>query len=59
MLAPGYAEAALCAALGLLAGAIAVIGHRHLNARLDAVGEAAPATARDAPSSSHPARAIA
>ena len=59
MLAPGFAEAALCAALGLLAGAIAVIGHRHLKARLDAVSEAAPAAARGAPSSSHPARAIA
>jgi hypothetical protein len=36
MLAPGYAEAALCVCLGLLAGAIAVIGHRHLTGRLEA-----------------------
>ena len=59
MLAPGYAEAALCVTLGLLAGAIAVIGHRRLKARLDAVDQAAPAVARSAPPSSHPARAIA
>jgi len=59
MLAPGYAEAGLCAALGLLAGAIAVIGHRHLKARLDAAEQTAPAAARPAPPSSHPARAIA
>lgn len=35
VLAPGYAEAALSVTLGLLAGAVAVIGHRHLMARLE------------------------
>lgn len=34
MLAPGFAEAGLCACLGLLAGAIAVIGHRHLTGKI-------------------------
>ncbi|WP_372783708.1 MotA/TolQ/ExbB proton channel family protein [Phenylobacterium sp.] len=59
VLAPGLAEAMLSLGLGLLAGAIAVIGHRHLQFRLNAVGQAAPAAARAAPPSSHPARAIA
>jgi len=34
MLAPGFAEALLCVCLGLLAGAIAVIGHRHLTGKM-------------------------
>jgi hypothetical protein len=36
ILAPGFAEALLSVTLGLLAGAIAMIGHRHLTARLQA-----------------------
>jgi|GEM_PF-1310655 len=38
IMAPGFAEALLSAMLGLLAAAIAVIGHRHLKARLYSVG---------------------
>lgn len=34
VLAPGFAEATLCAALGLLAAAIATIGHRHIQSKL-------------------------
>jgi biopolymer transport protein ExbB/TolQ len=50
VLAPGLAEAMLSAGLGLLAAAIAVIGCRHLQARL-AAAQAADATsaARHAP----------
>lgn len=43
VMAPGFAEATLSAALGLLAAAIAVIGHRHLKASL--YGAAAPSEA--------------
>jgi hypothetical protein len=45
VLAPGYAEAALSVALGLLAGAIAVIGHRHLGMRLEPLAQSGPAAA--------------
>jgi MotA/TolQ/ExbB proton channel family len=57
ILAPGLAEASLCLCLGLLAGAIATIGHRHLTGRAQAIAHAAPASA-DAPPA-HVARAIA
>lgn len=59
VLAPGFAEASLSVGLGLLAGAIAVVGGRHLKARLYAAGQDAPAVGRPASPSSHPARAIA
>ena len=59
VLAPGLAEASLSLGLGLLAAAIAIVGHRHLKARLHALDQAAPAAARPAPPLSHPARAIA
>ena len=50
VLAPGLAEASLSLGLGLLAAAIAVVGHRHLKARLHANEQAEPATAaRPAP----------
>ena len=50
VLAPGLAEAALSLGLGLLAAAIAVVGHHHLKARLHAVEPAqAEPTARTAP----------
>lgn len=45
ILAPGYAEALLSVALGLLAGAIATIAHRHLNGRApSAVAVTSPAS---------------
>jgi hypothetical protein len=56
VLAPGFAEAALSVALGLLAGAIAVIGHRHLTARRQ--GDAAARSAAAADPSAHMARVI-
>jgi len=59
VLAPGLAEAMLSLGLGLLAAAIAVLAHRHLQFRLGLAQRAAPAAARSAPPSSHPARAIA
>lgn len=50
MLAPGFAEAMLSISLGLLAGAIATVGHRHLTGRSQAVGHAASTgAAADAP----------
>lgn len=52
ILAPGLAEAGLCASLGLLAAAVAVIGHHHLKARLEAVqarNPTAPSLARADP----------
>lgn len=39
IMAPGWAEALLSAALGLLAAALGVIGHRHLQARLHTVAQ--------------------
>lgn len=58
ILAPGYAEALLSVALGLLAGAIATIGHRHLNGReMSAVAAQSPA--QNAAPSVHAERAIA
>jgi hypothetical protein len=59
VLAPGLAEASLSLGLGLLAAAIAVVGERHLQAKLRASGRAEPAAARPAPPLSDPARAIA
>ena len=56
MLAPGYAEAMLSITLGLLAGAIAVIGHRHLTGRAQAGALPAPA-APESPAT-HLARAM-
>lgn len=44
VVAPGLAEALLSAALGLLAAAIATIGHRHLKAKLYSLETAAPVT---------------
>lgn len=41
ILAPGLAEAALCLTLGLLAGAVATIGSRHLTGRAQTAGLAA------------------
>ena len=38
MLAPGFAEAALCITLGLLAGAVAIVGLRHLTGGQQAFG---------------------
>jgi biopolymer transport protein ExbB/TolQ len=50
VLAPGLAEASLSLGLGLLAAAIAVVGHRHLKAKLYAADQAQPAPAtRPAP----------
>jgi len=51
VLAPGFAEAGFCATLGLLAGAIAVIGSRHLTGRNQAAGAAASLPAANAPPS--------
>ncbi|MEO8112812.1 MAG: MotA/TolQ/ExbB proton channel family protein [Phenylobacterium sp.] len=45
ILAPGIAEGALCAALGLLAAAIAVIGHRHLKLQLYRLDQTNPVPA--------------
>lgn len=45
IMAPGFAEATFSLALGLLAAAIGVIGHRQLKARLQALGAASQATA--------------
>jgi hypothetical protein len=43
MLAPGYAEAMLCICLGLLAGAVALVGHRHLSGRMLSAAKASAA----------------
>jgi len=59
VLAPGYAEAALSVTLGLLAGAVAVIGHRHLQARLDTPTQSEPAVAAPSARPSDLARVIA
>jgi hypothetical protein len=59
VLAPGLAEATLSLGLGLLAAAIAIVGHRHLKTTLFALDQAEPSAARSAPPSPHPARAIA
>lgn len=60
ILAPGIAEGALAAALGLLAAAIAVIGHRHLKLKLYRLGQADPTSeAAPAPSVARQARAAA
>lgn len=56
VLAPGFAEAGFCVTLGLLAGAIGVIGHRHLTGRAERLGQPAPALAEAAPT--HLARAV-
>ncbi|HEY2357123.1 MAG TPA: MotA/TolQ/ExbB proton channel family protein [Phenylobacterium sp.] len=58
VLAPGLAEASLSLGLGLLTAAIAVVGHRHLKAKLHTLDQAEPAAQPAAPLS-HPARAIA
>lgn len=57
ILAPGFAEAALSLTLGLLAGAIAVIGHRHLTGRAQALTLTAPAIPESP--ATHLARAMA
>ena len=49
ILAPGFAEATLSVCLGLLAGAVALIGHRHLSGRAQALAHASPATAGTPP----------
>jgi hypothetical protein len=59
VLAPGYAEAALSVSLGLLAGAIAVIGHRHLRARLEPLAQSDTAAAAPSAQPSDLARVIA
>jgi len=59
VLAPGYAEAGLSVTLGLLAGAIAVIGHRHLRARLEPLPQSDPAAAAPSARPSDLARVIA
>ncbi|HEY2751966.1 MotA/TolQ/ExbB proton channel family protein [Phenylobacterium sp.] len=59
VLAPGLAEASLSLGLGLLAAAIAVVGDRHLRARLRRLDRPEPAAARPAPPISDPARAVA
>jgi biopolymer transport protein ExbB/TolQ len=59
MLAPGFAEATLCITLGLLAAAIAVVGHRHLEGRLHAPQQAKQHPAQPATPSTHPAHATA
>lgn len=56
VLAPGFAEAALSVALGLLAGAIATIGHRHLTGRAQTLAQTAARTAEGSPA--HLARAM-
>jgi hypothetical protein len=58
-LAPGYAEAALSVTLGLLAGAIGVIGHRHLKVRLEAIHRSDPSVAAPSARPSDLARVIA
>jgi len=45
VLAPGLAEAGFCVTFGLLAGAIGVIGHRHLTGRADRLAASAPVPA--------------
>jgi hypothetical protein len=45
VLAPGFAEAGFCVTLGLLAGAIATVGHRHLTGRTLGSPATAPAAA--------------
>jgi len=45
VLAPGFAEAGFCVTFGLLAGAIGVIGHRHLTDRADRLAQSAPVPA--------------
>ena len=58
ILAPGYAEAMFCVTLGLLAGAIATIGHRHLSARQEPAAQTQ--TSQPSPSpGAHAARATA
>lgn len=47
IIAPGLAEALLSAMLGLLAASIAVIGHRHLKARLYSAGIEADEPSRE------------
>lgn len=56
-LAPGFAEAGLSVALGLLAGAIGVVGYRHLTGRTQSAAVAAPAAPEASPA--HHARATA
>jgi len=58
ILAPGYAEALLSVSLGLLAGAIATIAHRHLNGR-QASAVVAQAPAQSPSPGVHAERAIA
>ena len=58
ILAPGYAEAMLSITLGLLAGAIATIGHRHLTARLETAAQLQAAAPSPSPGI-HAARATA
>ncbi|MDB5424283.1 MAG: hypothetical protein JWQ29_1699 [Phenylobacterium sp.] len=47
LLAPGLAEASLSVGLGLLAAALATLGHRHLQARLLGADAAAPKPAAE------------
>lgn len=58
ILAPGYAEALLSVSLGLLAGAIATIAHRHLNGR-QPTAVVAQSPAQNASPGVHAERAIA
>jgi hypothetical protein len=57
VLAPGFAEAMLSISLGLLAGAIATVGHRHLSGRGQAMGQSASVAPADGPPT-HLARTI-
>ena len=57
VLAPGFAEAMLSISLGLLASAVATVGHRHLTGRSQAAGQSASIAATEAPPT-HLSRAI-